>query len=384
MSKQHAKYNFSSSYRWVEDACPVSVRMSEGYDNPSTPDDELGTAKHALGEFILRMGVSASECLGMEFNGHVVDLAMIEDISVYTSYILSRSIIYDERPIIENTVKMKSLGRDDCYGTPDSYFIAYEHRKLEVMDYKGGFDFVDAVGNTQTAACAVAIIDTYGLEDLIDTVETTVVQPNFYHAHGPARSVTYSMAEMLEWREKFRRSIILAEDKDSRPKAGKHCKHCLAQANCRTRMNHVLDNAYIEVPMNDISIPELEQLYLSISSVKVFQEKVKDRMLALALKGTKFDDLKVVHKQGRAVCEDEKVFVEESIEAGHDEGSLYNTKLKSKTDLTRIVGKKVISQHFIRPLPSKLLTSRHDGRPAIHLEDDFSAFNDYTVKDTNS
>lgn len=377
---EHSKHSFSGSHIWIEDHCPASIRMSEGYPNITNPAAEKGTAAHGLGEFVQALGVNIRDCIGLAFNGINVDHKMIDDVSIYTGYMAEKTIIYGVKPLLEQRVVMTSMGRDDIFGTSDCNWLALDHGILEVNDYKNGYGIVEAFNNPQTAGYGVASLDTFNLWDRIDTVINTIVQPNGNHRDGPIRQATYNIEQMREWQDKFRRSIALTEDKTQKPNAGEHCHYCKAQANCLARTEYVLEIAYTNVPFEELSIGELELIYRNIGGIKTFLEKVEQRVLNLAMKGRKFDDFKVVASYGRTTCKDEKGLVQYAKEEKNlSDSDLYNIKLKSKTDLKRVLPDDVIREYFVSPKPGKKLVPMHDNSPAIRIQGDFSAFNNFKI-----
>lgn len=376
---EHSVHSFSGSHIWIEGHCPASIRMSVGYPDVTNPAAEKGTSAHALGEFVQAVGVNIRDCLGLTFNNIKVDHKMIDDVSIYTGYMAEKSILYGVKPLLEQRVVMSSMGRDDIFGTSDCNFLALDQGILDIADYKNGYGIVEADNNPQTAGYGVASLDTFDLWGDIDAVKNTIIQPNGNHKDGPIRQVIYTIPQMREWQEKYRRSIALTEDVTQKPNAGEHCKWCKAQANCRARTEYVLEVAYTDVPFEELSIGELELIYRNIGSVKTFLEKVEQRVLGLAMRGRKFDDFKVVLSYGRTSVVDEKELVEYARGEGHDTEDLYNIKLKSKTDLKRILPNDVIKKHFVSPEPGKKLVPMHDNSPAIRIQGDFSAFNEFKI-----
>jgi hypothetical protein len=363
----------------MEDRCPASIRKGRDYPDISNPAAEKGTSAHALGEFVQSIGVNIRDCLGLKFNGIMVDHKMIDDVSIYTGYMTEKSITYGINPLLEQRVVMSSMGRDDVFGTSDCNFLVLKEGVVEIADYKNGYGVVEAFDNPQTAGYGVATLDTFKLWDKVDTVHNTIIQPNGNHRNGPIRQVTYNMEQMREWQEKYRRSISLTEDKTQKPRAGEHCHYCKAQANCRARIEYVLEVAYTDVPFDELSVNELELIYRNIGNVKTFLDKVIQRVLNLAMKGRKFDDYKVVASYGKTSCKDEDAFVEYALNEGVTREDLFNTNLKSKTDLKRILPHKVINEYFVSPTPGKKLVPMHDNSPAIRIQGDFSAFNNFKI-----
>ena len=377
---EHSEHSFSGSHIWIEDHCPASIRKGKGYPDITNPAAEKGTAAHTLGEFVQSLGVNIRDCLGLTFNNIEVNHKMIDDVSIYTGYMAEKSILYGVKPLLEKRVVMTSMGRDDVFGTSDCNFLALKQGILEITDYKNGYGIVEAFNNPQTAGYGVASLDTFNLWDKIHTIINTIVQPNGNHRDGPIRQAVYTIDQMREWQEKFRRSIALTEDKTQKPNAGEHCLYCKAQANCRARIEYVMEVAYTNVPFDELSIGELEIIYRNIGGVKKFLEKVEERVLSFAMKGRKFDDFKVVASYGRTTCKDEKRLVNYAKEEKKlSDSDLYNIKLKSKTDLKRVLPINVINEYFVSPEPGRKLVPMHDNSPAIRIQGDFSAFNDFKI-----
>lgn len=377
----HRKYSMSGSHQWILGHCPASVRMSEGYPEIITDYAERGTAAHAAGEFCIEFGLNPSDLLGMKFNDIEVDHKMIDDVSIYTGYMNQRALFYREKPRIEVEVLMTSLGRTDVGGTSDGVFISLSQRTLEIDDYKNGYGVVEVLNNSQLIGYAISTLDTFELWDKIDTIITTVIQPNSNHKDGPVRSCTYNIAQMRYWRDIFKQSIILSEDKTQKPNAGEWCYWCKAQANCRARIEWVLEHAYINVPFEELSEPELEAIYNEISGISAFLEKVKDRVFSLACKGRKFEGYKVVQSFGRAECKDETGLVQAASVLGKTKDDLYHPgKLKSKTDMKRILPANLVNQFFISPEPGKKLVPMDDRAPALSINNAVDAFKDFKLE----
>ena len=139
-----------------------------------------------------------------------------------------------------------------------------------------------------------------------------------------------------------------------------------------------MEIAYTEVPFDELSTPELEIIFKNVSNIKRFLEKVEARVFGLAMKGKKFDDYKIVKSYGKTTCIDQEGLVQVARE-DHDceTEDLYNIKLKSKTDLKRILPDDLIKKHFVSPEPGRKLVQMHDNSPAVRIQGDFSAFDNF-------
>lgn len=354
----------------MEDACPASIRMSAGYPNKSNPAAELGTAAHALGETCIALGVIPHDMIGLTVENHEVTEKMADDVSLYVNVINDLSGRYGVKPLLEQRVVMSSLGRTDVYGTSDCIFIVPGQRLCHVIDYKNGYGLVEADDNSQGLGYATATLDTYDLWDKVDTITVTIVQPNGGHISGPVRNATYTVAEVAQWREKYRRSVTLAEDPGQKPRAGEWCHWCPAQANCRARMEQALKIAYTDVPLAEISLGELEVIYKEIGSAKKFLDMVADRMLDEARNGHNMTDYKLVKSYPRAKVEDKAGFIAAAKACGVNETDLYNNPLLiGKTKAKKLLPKQIVDKYYLTPPPSTTLVEMNDNRPAVRVSD---------------
>lgn len=368
MAEHSKNYPLSASHRWIKGACPRSVRMSQGYPEIVKPYAERGTAAHELGEFCASLGINVSETIGLVFNNIPVDHKMIDDVSIYVSYLQQQATLYQVKPLLEQRVCLSSTGRDDVFGTSDCVFIIIRNGIVEIIDYKNGYGLVEVTNNSQLIGYAIGALDTFNLWDKVTHIKTTIVQPNGNHIDGPIRSCFYSIEMMRQWVEIFKESIALSLDKTQLPNAGEWCYWCDAQANCRARTEWVLDHAYVNVPFDELSIPELELIYNNIGGIKAFIEKVEQRVLSLALSGKQFSGYKVVNAYGRAKCSDEQKLVQVATSRGVNIVDMYKTELKSKTDLKRILPKDVVDEFFVTPEPGRKLVPLTDKSPALRVQ----------------
>lgn len=382
---EHSVYSFSGSHIWIEDHCPASIRMCRGYPNTTNPAAERGTIAHTLGETCIALGIKPIEFIGLNIDSHEIDEKMADDVSLYVNVINDFTARYNLKPLLEQRVVMSSLNRDDVYGTSDCTHIALVQRVLHTSDYKNGYENVEVINNSQTAGYSVATMDTYDLWDKVDVIYNTIVQPNGNHIQGPVRTVQYTVPELLQWRDKYKRSVILADDPNTKPKAGPWCKYCKAQANCRTRMEYSLAIAYTNEHIEGISVQEIECLYKELDNVKKFFESVESRALAEARKGYKFQDYKLVNSYPRAQVKDEKCFITEALKHGVKEIDLYNNpKLIGKTKAKKLLPVELVNKYYKTPKPSTTLVKMNDNRPAVRINDAKDLFSNKSLENPSA
>lgn len=362
-------FGFSSAYRLIK--CHASRRLSQGEPNVSSPQSELGTAGHALGEHCLRFGFEPHECEGMVFNKHIVDQNMIDAVTVYTSKIRALEALTGKKGMIEQRVTLYSLFRDDVFGTSD--YILIDGRTMYIADYKHGYVTVDIVDNHQFIGYAMACMDTFDLWDKIDTVKTFVVQPRASHVDGPVREYSYTTRDLrVNWWGKYYEAVTQGEKSDSPATPGEHCKYCPASGYCRARINYALnmiatDTVHHEVMSDD----EIEFIYNEIGSLKRTLDKVEERALSIARKGHSFQNHKLVKAIVRAKVPEgdkEKAFIEKVRKLKGDDAVsklYYPPKLIGMTAAKKIAPKDVVDKYYEKPQAGYTLVPMSDSRPAL-------------------
>lgn len=358
---QHSKYGGSGFSILIH--CPGSRRMCEGYPNLSTPASELGTAAHELAEFAMKMGVDSYKCKGLTFNNHIATDEMCEDVSVYINHLRAKKVNNPgSKMMLESRVVMSSVG-DDVYGTGDAITLIPQMRKMDIDDLKYGFVMVNVDETPQLPFYGVAALDTYNLWDQVDTIECTIIQPRGEHIDGDIRIKTYTIAEMHQWRETFRATIALARTDNAPLIAGEHCTYCKARDNCRARYERTLTMLGHDAPLHTLGVDELMNLYLEIPTIKRQLDAVGERVLELARTGKVVPGHKLVKAIARHECKDEDGFIKAAIANGVEREKLFNAKLKSKTDLLKIVDKNIVNSNFVAPPTQYTLAPLHDRRP---------------------
>lgn len=358
----HSVFSASSSARWTK--CAAAIRMSLGIEGTTNPSAELGTAAHELGEFCLRMGINSFDCMGIIFNNHVVDEAMCDAVQLYIAFIRDLCRKYNVDPMLEKRVYMTSVG-DDVFGTSDCIVVVGDH--MFVIDYKHGYGVVEVENNTQAIFYVIATLDTLNLWNVIKHVHTHIIQPRANHVDGAIRSHSYTIDQMVAWQAFFKQTVENARKADSGFVAGDHCKYCPARGHCRVRIMHTLHYAYFDKSLEVMTDEEISIIYNEISSIKTNIEAIAAKATDLARNGATIEGHKLVKSITRAVCEEPDKFVEEAIAAGVKRSALFDEKLKSMTNVKKIVNDKLVNKHFIKPPASTTLVELSNNRPAVSV-----------------
>lgn len=353
----------SSSSRWIEGHCPASIRMSKPYHSTTSEAAEQGTAAHELREFSLHFGIRPNECIDLEFNGFKVDTEMAEGAELDVNYNKNLSLKYGVKPMIEKRVVMSGLGRTDVYGTADTTFLVPNKRILHTIDFKYGRGAVEVTDNWQLRGYGVASLDTFDAWNKVDEVHTTIIQPRYDHRDGPIRTEVYTIEQMDEFADTFYRSVLLADDTETLPNAGAWCRWCPARANCRARLERTIQYAYREKPMSELSNDEIEIIFEEIPVIEKHLEALHEEAVRRAKGGHRYHNFKMVDSRPRAKLLDERAFINDAVKHVKPE-RLYSSKLKSKTDLSKLVPGELIDRHWRKPPSSEILVPMSDNRVA--------------------
>lgn len=216
----HADLAPSSASRWL--TCYASVRASEGF---SRDDDEWnieGTVAHQKLEHWLLLGLPPTDGILYEQLEHAFLYAVnLERRGYEVSF--ERKVKYNE--IVWGTVDILGIRGND----------------VAVGDYKHGYRSVEIKNNAQTSTYGVCAQKTFNRK--FNTVSLTVIQPRMPHIDGPVRTWNTDGAYLAWHAEQIEFAIRQIDKEDAPFIAGKHCKFCALEGNCRTYANWVIKNA---------------------------------------------------------------------------------------------------------------------------------------------
>lgn len=359
----HSK--FGASIISVVLACPGSVNATAGIEEETNLAAEQGTAAHELAEWCLLYGFDCIDAVGREFNGFVVDEVMAEDVQTYVNHIRSTRINYPGKSYVEGKVYMSSVAKD-VFGTADHIHIYTQGRKLFIDDLKYGFLVVDEEENAQTAHYAISTLDTHGLWFAIDEIVCTIVQPRAEHIRGEVRSVTYTIDELMVWRDKIAEGIRKAREPDAKRIAGDHCRYCLARSDCRPRLVRTILKCSTDAPLNCATDEEINDFIREIPVFLKHIEAVEKHALWLARGGKRYKDFKLVKSRVKAICTDEEALVSEALAKGIAKDKLYNPgKIKGKSVLKPLLGQELVDKYYETPTAETKLVPLSNASTAV-------------------
>lgn len=209
----HAKLAPSSAFRRVE--CPGSRALEARQPDRSSAASEEGTLAHEVVEcYLLNKEVPQSDAVTQEMHyGAELMKELVNGIALEKLHIEEKTDISTIHP--------------DCFGTPDLWYV--EGITLHLIDYKFGRRPVEVFENWQLIEYAAGIVN-----DSIERVDFTIVQPRAPHAEGVIRNWEVSTKSLSRYFDTLREQESLAAQDVAPTKAGGHCRDCKARFICNT------------------------------------------------------------------------------------------------------------------------------------------------------
>ena len=376
----HAKFGASNAKRRM--GCPGSMQAEAPFPDESSPYAELGTAAHELGEFCLVNGhEDARAFIGKEFNSNIVDDNMAAAVNVYIDHV--RAVAMSE-PTICRYEKRFSLDKLDppmpMFGTADCIIYGKESGTLYVLDYKHGQGVpVEVEDNAQLKYYALGAILEIGEKAPVNKVTTVVVQPRAMHPGGPVRQHSYTRDEIMD----FGTELIDAAHESMKPDApriaGDHCKFCKAAGTCSALRNNALAIAQDEFGavknINDLTPAEIAGYLEQVPLIEEWIKSLRRHANAILESGGALPGYKLVEKRPTRRWRVEDEFVAWATQEGLDDDDIYEKKLKSPSQIERIVGKKNLPSSLVMAVSTGTsMVADTDNRPAVAslAADDFN------------
>jgi len=378
----HAKFGASNAKRRMN--CPGSLNAEAPFPDESSPYAELGTAAHELGEFCLVNGhEDAFAFIGEEHNGHKVDDNMARAVQVYIDHIRATALL---EPSLCRYEKRFSLDKLDppmpMFGTADCIIYGKESGSLYVLDYKHGQGVaVEVEDNAQLKYYALGAILEIGDKAPVNKVITVVIQPRAMHADGPVRQYSYSRDEIMD----FGTELIDAAHESLKPDAprlaGDHCKFCKAAGTCSALRNDALAVAQDEFgavkDLNDLTPAEVADYLEKVPLIEEWIKSLRRHANYILESGNALPGYKLVEKRPTRRWRVEDEFVAWATEEGLDDDDIYEKKLKSPSQIERIVGKKNLPTSLVMAVSTGTsMVADTDNRPSVAT----LAADDFTVE----
>jgi hypothetical protein len=363
----HASFGASNSKRRM--ACPGSMNAEAPFPDTSSSYAELGTAAHELGEHCIENNISAvSGMIGTTFNGHVVDDNMAGAVQVYVDYVTR--ISKEESPSLLRLEQRFSLEYLDppipMFGTSDCTIYGRESGNLWVIDYKHGQGVaVDAEDNPQLKYYALGAILKIGDRAPVTSVNVAIVQPRASHPEGPIRLAHYTREEILDFGTDLIDAAHAAIKPDAPRFAGDHCKFCKAAGVCSALRGNALAVAQDEFgairPIDTLTPDQVSDYLEKIPLIEEWISSIRRYANAVLESGRELPGYKLVEKRPTRRWKNEEEMVAWATEEGLDDDDIFEKKIKSPSQIEKVVGKK--------NLPGTLIMSVSTGTTMVPASD---------------
>lgn len=370
--KKHSELPASGAYRWT--ACPGSVRLAKGLPDVDTEYSLEGTAAHAMAERILKGQLYLVE-----------DQDMVENVKVFTDYVLGRKHELNAALFVEQKLDLGALKPPvPMFGTGDA--ILATPSLLEIVDLKYGKGVVVEVENEDGPNLQLM---TYGLgaylalrpvvRSGIKTIRLTIVQPRADHPDGHIRSVDVTPDTLNVFATWLMEKARDTQKPDAPLVPGKHCRFCKAEGHCPALRKQSVALAQVDFeavqPVATPPDPELltlEQVANIVSKAGVVENwftALRARLYRELGEGKAVPGFKIVAKRGKRVWADQDMAREFFRQNGlTDEEMNEPVELRSPAQMEKVVGKAgVPSDLYVTVSSGTTLVPSSDKRPAVAL-----------------
>lgn len=377
--RSHAMLSASGASRWLNCTPSAKLELEHGENKTSTYAEE-GTLAHELAELYIRKDVLCDitdedfeSTLERIMNNDLFSEEMLDVVPVYTDYCSDQFIeaqTANDLSIIEIEQKLDlSDYVPESFGTADCVIINDD--LMEVIDLKYGKGVpVYAEWNRQLMLYGLGALRKYDMMYDIKEVRLSIVQPRINNIS----SWQISVEELQKWaEEELKPKAQLAYKGEGELCAGDWCKFCSVRNRCRKLYEQQVEIAKYEFAEPSLlTDEEIADIIKRTPRLVEWANSVMDYAQDLAIRNNKqWPGFKLVEGISRRKWADEEkasnALFARFPELTEDE--IFNTKLKSITDIEKLVGKKqfnaVLSDLVVKPVGKPTLVPLEDKRPAL-------------------
>ena len=380
--RKHALLSASGAGRWMN--CTPSARLEELYgEKKSSVYADEGTLAHELAQLYLSHDLLESindkaldEGLECIYSDNLFNEEMLDYVPVYTNYCTDQynaAKAQNDAAIIEIEQKLDlTMYIPESFGTADCIII--NDGLMEVIDLKYGKGVpVAADWNKQLMLYGLGALHIFDTMYDIEEIRLTIVQPRLDNIS----SWQISAGDLLSWaEEELMPKAKMAFDGKGELSCGDWCRFCSVRNRCRKLYEEQTEMAKLEFAEPDLlTDDEIADIVKRTPGLISWANSIYEYATKLAVEeGKQWPGLKVVEGRSIRKWKDEdtavNILFEKCPELSEDE--IYNMKLKSITDIEKIVGKKrfaeLLSDAVIKPQGKPVLVDIKDKRPAMGLE----------------
>lgn len=365
MPGYHAKLSPSASNRWL--TCPGSLDLPRSGEEEESVYAAEGTAAHELAEKCLILGVDAEELIGETLYDHEVTQEMADNVQVYLDVCNQLRREHDLGGNVEFYLSHSKI--DDFGGTADFMMITPD--MLYIVDLKYGAGHVVEVSENDQLKCYAVLAMDYVFKDIPSPenyqVRMTIVQPRASHEDGPVRSVTLSKEEIWSHEDRIQKQVF---DNRHHLEAGSHCRWCPAKVHCPKLKEHTVAAAKAEFQPEGLSLEDAAELIQLRKPMEAYLDEVYRWLHGRMEKGEEVPGMKLVESFGNrrwTLSEDELIAeIKKMKRVAKDK--LYDLKLKSPSQMEKVIGKGKLDDLIERPRKGTTVVPDYDKRPAVETK----------------
>lgn len=371
MPKDHALLSASAAHRWLN--CTAAPRYEMQFPQSSSVYAEEGTLAHSICETLALYRFKKITLA--ELNHRLGDLTsrelyspeMLETAQTYADFLEARAEEFGHEPYLAFEQRV-DLGNwiPEGFGTCDSIMICGD--TLRITDYKHGKGVpVSAEGNPQMRLYALGALAQYMpvYGDAIKHVVMAIVQPRL--SAEPSED-EMSVEELLAWGLKVKPIARVAYDGPGTFSPGEHCRFCRGKAQCRARAQYYAGLSTDLPPA--ITDDEVGELLKKAEGLVAWYDDLKEYAQGAILEGKAIRGWKVVEGRSIRSFSDADKAAEVLIECGIDKAVLFDLKMKSLSEIEKMLGKKhfaeICGDYVVKPQGKPTLAPDTDKRPAFN------------------
>lgn len=372
-------------------ACTPSARFEEQFPNEETVFAAEGTLAHAISEAILRKRLGLINIFEhkLAIDGYqtheLYNEEMLTHAEQYADYCMT-SVHPDSIAEVEARLDITEYVPEG-FGTGDWQVYTPSLRLLTFRDLKYGKGVpVSAIDNPQLKVYALGAYEwykwLYGDELNIETVSVGIYQPRLNNNS----EWEISIKDLVQWgNDELRPKAEAAFKGEGVLTPGDHCKFCRARVRCKALADHNLDLFKHELKKHDqLNDAELISIVKKVGLLKSWAEDIQEYMLAEAVKGKKWDGLKLVEGKSNRIFVSPAMTEKKLLEAGFGSEKIYvPQKLHGITELKKQIGAKafreIVEPDLRKPPGTPTLVDVND--PRKDFDHAISVFKDATVRE---
>lgn len=386
-TRAHAMLSASGASRWIN--CTPSAKLEEEYGRPGPSVYAAeGTLAHEISELFIQHDIigniddnSFNIKLEEFMNNELFKEEMLDVLPIYVDYCSQEykaALEYNSMATIEIEQKLNLTEFvPESFGTADCIIINDD--VMEVIDLKYGKGIpVYAQHNKQLMLYGLGALRKYDTLYDIKEVKLTIIQPRINNIS----TWMISVDELLRWAiEELKPAAEKAFRGEGELKAGDWCRFCAIKNKCKALADENLSLAKHEFKKPELlTEDEIADILVRAPKLVEWANSITEYALKRALEGQTYNGFKLV--EGRSL----RKWVDEDLAAQYalarmpelSEDQIFDTKLKSISQLEKIVGKKrfaeLMEDAVIKPQGKPTLVPLSDKRPALGIDE---AVNDF-------